>query len=127
MCMDEAISRILSTNSSRRLGRQLHGSFHSLCVTGKFWEDGSWNYLCRDEGHVPDPSVCHSLDYGRLRERAHYQSIMSKYFSASKLSFAGTLNLRICIPVLVLSTYHRISSRMCGRWSVIIARSKFSE
>ena len=52
---------------------------------------GRWIYLGRYK--TSEPSVCHSLDYKMLRERADYQSIMSKYSSASKLSFAGNLNL----------------------------------
>src|SRR6218665_142541 len=39
------ISRILSTNSCRRLGHQIDVSFHNLCLVGKCWEDDSWSHL----------------------------------------------------------------------------------
>ena len=46
------------------------------------------------------------------------QSIMLKYSTALKFSFAGTLNLRICplgSAALASITRRRPSSRMCGR------------
>ena len=49
-------------------------------------------------------------------------SIMSKYSTASKFGFAGTLNLCTCLlrsVTLAFIVWRNPSSHMCGRWSVI--------
>ena len=57
------------------------------------------------------------------------RSIMSKKSTASKFGFVGTLNLRISplsSAALAFIIRRNPSSRMYGRWSVIMARSRFS-
>ena len=57
------------------------------------------------------------------------RSIMSKYSTASKFGFAGTLNLCTCLlrsVALAFIIQRNPSSHISGRWSVIMARSRFS-
>src|SRR6218665_743026 len=87
-----SISRILSTNSFRRLGHQLDVSFHSLCVAGevgKMTTVGVTFVVMRSLSSAPVITL--SMEGSEIGQTA--QSIMSKYSTASKLSFAGTLNL----------------------------------
>src|SRR6218665_3852673 len=70
---------------------------HSLCVAWNIWENDGWGHLHLYIDENPELSVWHCLDYGRRRYRVDCPwSIMSMYSTASKLSFAGTLNIRIC-------------------------------
>ena len=90
-CTDEAISlRVTSV-----VMISLSSASNMVLITG-----GS------EIGRVPSGGLCRS-----------------KPCTASKFGFAGTLNLRICplgFAALAFITRRNPSSRMCGRWSVIM-------
>src|SRR6218665_478927 len=114
-CTNKAISRILSRNSFRRLGHQLHVYFHSQFVEREFWKDGSVGVTSCVIWSLSSASVITLITRGSGGQTT--QSITSKYSTASNLSFAGTLNLHI-FPLwsadLAFITRRRLSSHMRG-------------
>ena len=113
---DLAISRFLSTNSFRSLGHQLHVSFHNFCVTGEVREAGVTSVVMRS---LSSGSSMTSIT-GCSEIGPSAQSIVSKYSTASKFGFAGSLNLRICplgSAALTFITRRKPSSR--NVWSMV--------
>ena len=124
------------------LGFHKEGKF-SLAMFTQFLKTKFSNFfpmskIFLDKGvHDPTPHLNTSLSSasvvalvtGGSKVGQSARSIMSKYSTASKFGFAGTLNLCTCLlrsVALVFIIRRNLSSHMCGRWSVIMAKSRFS-
>ena len=92
-----------------------------------FWTKGAWPNS--SPKYTTEFSVCHGLGHRRFRDRAECPIDHVEVFHCVKVWIRRNLEpLHLSTEVWALAFIIRRnpSSHMCGRWSVIMARSRFS-